>query len=253
MSGFPLLFFDPYDRKARLQPALLTAISTLVSIMLLIPELGSIWASIGGLFLYCGATTFLTQVGRDRGKSAEPSLYRSWDGKPSVAMLRNSDTRIDETTKERYRSFLNKTVPGLTLASEAEECKCSKKADEGYESATIWLRAHTRDREKFNLLFRENMNYGFRRNIYALKPWAWTFDIVAISFVVFLNFDLLTGKTSTIIQSITMENWTCIMMIVIHALIFAFALKERWVRAAADAYAQQLLAACDILDSERRN
>ena len=85
--------FDPYDRKARLAPALLCGLPLFVSVVLLIPEVGAIWAAVGGLALYCGGATFLAQVGRDRGKALEPKLYATWGGKPSVAMLRHSDTR----------------------------------------------------------------------------------------------------------------------------------------------------------------
>ena len=38
-------------------------------------------------------------------------------------------------------------------------------------------------------------------------------------------------------------------MVVVHALLFVFKIRTAWVRAAAEAYARQLLAACDTLDS----
>ena len=252
MSGILAMFSNPYDRKARLQPALLTALPFLLSIVFLIPELGAILASAGGLFLYCGATTFLAHIVRDRGKSVEPSLYESWGGKPSVAMLRHSDTRIDPTTKERYRSFLNNVVPNLKLASEDEERKFPEKADKGYESATSWLRACARKREHFDLLFQENINYGFRRNIWALKPWAFVFDAAVILLFVILNLDSWTYKNDTIVQPISIQNWVCIAVSIIHVLIFAFIPREKWVRTVAEAYARQLLAVCDTLEFERR-
>ena len=60
--------FDPYDRKARLAPALLCALPLFVSLLLLVPEVGTLWGAVGGLVLYCGGAKFLTQVGRDQGK-----------------------------------------------------------------------------------------------------------------------------------------------------------------------------------------
>ena len=133
--------FDPYDRKARLAPALLCALPLFVSLLLLIPEVGAIWAAVGGLILYCGGAKFLTQVGRDRGKVLEPKLYASWGGKPSVAMLRRSDTRLNASTKSRYRAFLQRTVPELALASPEEERISPESAEDGYESANSWLLA----------------------------------------------------------------------------------------------------------------
>ena len=141
--------FDPYDRKARLAPALLCALPLSVSLLLLVPQVGAIWGAVGGLILYCGGAKFLTQVGRDRGKFLEPKLYASWGGKPSVAMLRHSDTRLNAPTKNRYRAFLQRAVPELTLASTEEEQINPEAAEDGYESANSWLLAQTRDLERF--------------------------------------------------------------------------------------------------------
>ena len=119
---------DPYDRKARLAPALLCGLPLFVSIALLIPEIGTIWATVGGLLLYCGGATFLAQIGRDRGKVLEPSLHEAWGGTPSVAMLRHRDSRLNALTKSRYRTFLQRTVPEVTLASLEAERTCPRRS-----------------------------------------------------------------------------------------------------------------------------
>ena len=59
---------DPYDRKARVAPALLCGLPLFVSMALLIPEIGTIWATVGGLLLYCGGATF-------RNRSAKPCQF----------------------------------------------------------------------------------------------------------------------------------------------------------------------------------
>ena len=252
MPGFLAFIFNPYDRKARLQPALLSTLPILVSIVLLIPEAGPIWAAVGGLILYCGGTTFLTQVARNRGKRLEPVLFQSWDGKPSVAMLRHSDRRLGVATKERYRSFLVSAVPGLKLASEEEERRCPEWAEDGYESATAWLLAQTRNRERFELLFRENINYGFRRNIWALRPWAFVIEGVAIILTLVLAFNLWTGEPIITVQSVGLQIWVSIGLTLMHMLFFVFNVRKKWVRLTAEAYAQHLLAACDTLEGERK-
>ena len=252
MPGFLAFVFNPYDRRARLQPILWTALPILVSVVLLIPEFGPIWASVGGLILYGGGMTLLTQVGRDPGKRLEPALFRSWGGKPSVAMLRHSDVRLGAATKERYRSFLISVVPGLRLASEEEERTCPEWADDGYESATDWLLTQTKDRERFELLFRENINYGFRRNTWALRPWAFTIAGVTIALIAVLNFNLWTGELITTVQSVGMEIWGSVVLTVVHILFFLLKVRKEWVRLTAEAYAQQLLAACDTLEGERK-
>lgn len=253
MPNFLTFVFNPYDRKARLYPALLTALPILVSIVLLIPEFDPIWVSVGSLILYCGVTTFLTQIGRDRGKLLEPVLFHSWGGKPSVAMLRHSDTRLGVMTKERYRSFLTSVVSGLKLASEEEERRYPEQAEDGYESATAWLLAQTRDRERFELLFRENMNYGFRRNTWALRPWAFIIEGVSIALITVLVFNLWTGEPISTIQSVDTRIWVSIVLTLMHMLFFIFNVRRKWVRLTAEAYAQHLLAACDTLESEQKS
>ncbi len=243
--------FDPYDRKARLAPALLCALPLFVSLLLLVPEVGTLWGAIGGLVLYCGGATLLTQVGRDRGKVQEPALYASWGGKPSVAMLRHFDTRLNAPTKNRYRNFLQRAVPGLALASPEEERTDPEAADDGYESANAWLLAQTRDRERFGLLFAENINYGFRRNVWALKPWAFCLQVIALVVVAFVAFEFETGKSSIQFRALAPELWVSLMLIFVHAFFFVFKIRAAWVRPAADAYARQLLAACDALHTGR--
>ena len=243
--------FDPYDRKARLAPALLCGLPLCVSVVLLIPEVGADWAAVGGLVLYCGGATFLAQVGRDRGKVLEPKLYASWGGKPSVAMLRHADTRLSASTKNRYRAFLQRVVPELALASAEDERANPEEAEDGYESANSWLLARTRDRERFGLLFRENINYGFRRNVWALRPWAFGLEAVAIMVVGVVTLESWTGELATTIHAISVEVWASFVLTVVHGFFFAFKIREGWVRLAAEAYAQQLLAACDVLESDR--
>lgn len=237
---------NPYDRKARLQPALLTGLPLFVCLVLLVPGFGGVWSVVSGVMLFCGATTWLTHLGRGRGKALEAQLFRAWGGKPSVAMLRHRDGRLSASDKERYRTFLLRKVPGLRLASPKREQRCPEQADDGSQGATTWLLDQTRDRSKFELLFRENMNYGFRRNLWALKPWALAFYATSITIVALARMGLLaeitdgTAPTETTILA-------CALLAVAHALMFVIGVRSDWVRRAADAYARQLLAACDRL------
>ena len=163
---------DPYDRRARLGPVLWCGVPLFASGLLLVPGLGTVWGVLGSVVVYCGGAMLLIQIGRGRGKALEPVLFGLWGGQPSTAMLRHRDGRLNKATKERYRAFLERAVPGLTLASPAEERRDPKAADEAYDSANSWLLERTRNHVQFALLFTENMSYGFRRNLWALKPWA---------------------------------------------------------------------------------
>ena len=101
MTDWTRLVLDPYDRRARVGPALWCGVPLFASGLVLIPGLGTVWSLVGGLVVYCGGAMVLVQVGRGRGKVLEPSLFESWGGRPSVAMLRHRDGRLiqcDEAT-----------------------------------------------------------------------------------------------------------------------------------------------------------
>ena len=243
---------DPYERKARLIPGLSCGVSLAASIVLLIPEFGAIWGSVGALIVYCGGSLWLSQIVRDRGKALEARLYRSWGGKPSVAMLRHRDDRLDSTTKARYRRFLGSVVPGLVLASPEDERDAPEQAEARLESANRWLLAQTTDHERFPLLFAENVNYGYRRNLVGMKRIALGVDAVALVLVIGLGVVYWTGHVGSTIQSLKPEWWASLAIAVIHVLVFIGHVREDWVRASAERYAGQLLATCDSLDGDRK-
>lgn len=239
---------DAYDRGARLKPALLSGLPLVASIMLLIPEFGVVWGSIAGLVIYSGGSMLLIQIGRDRGRALEGRLYEAWGGKPSVAMLRHSDGRLDGQIKERYRRYLNDAVPNLALPSPEEEHENPQRADEAYESANAWLLEQTRDRDRFDLLFRENINYGFRRNLASLKRVALAMDALSCALVVGFAVASWTGEFATTGRNLTPEWWVSLTVTTGHLWFFLVHVRGAWVLLAAENYATRLLAACDVLD-----
>lgn len=242
---------DPYSRKARFQPVVLSLLPIVVAFVLLAPEYQLAWTDLGWLLVGCGGPTFLAQLGRGRGKALEPTLYRAWGGKPSVAMLRHRDTKLSVSTKARYRDFLERTVPGLELATPDNERRCPEQADDGYDGATSWLLSQTTDREKFALLFEENINYGFRRNVWGLKPWALVSGLVSIGMVLGFTSDAWSGGIVGTLSALDIFGWLTMVTAAAHMMVFAFVVRRDWVRVAADAYAQQLLASCDTLEGQR--
>ena len=163
-------------------------------------------------------------------------------------MLRHSDSRLPKQTRDRYRSFLGSAVPALALASPQEEEANPEQADAGYDSANRWLLEHTRDHARFDLLFKENMNYGFRRSLLALKPIALGIDAVALMLVIGMAVPSWTGQFYRTIPTLSPEWWASVVITVGHTLLFVAYIRPDWVRMAAETYAQQLLAACDSLE-----
>ena len=251
MFNLDSIVSDPYNRKARLQPALLVLLPVFLIALLTLPEIKTIWSAPIGLLIYCGGAMWLTQAARDRGKLLEPELFKFWGGKPSIALLRHNDSRLTKATKSRYRNFLERRIPDLKFASIEDEQKSQMEADDAYESATLWLLTKTRDREHFRLLFDENVSYGFRRNLWALKSVAVVIDALIITFFAIYTFYPFKSEILTIIQQIDKKIYFGILFTIAHLLAFIFIINRRWVRLPAEAYALQLLAACDQLSDNQ--
>jgi hypothetical protein len=99
--------------------------------------------------------------------------------------------------------------------------------------------------KRFSILFRENISYGFRRNLLGLKPFGLTISILgaSISTAMIVYKAIATGAAPAPETSVaTAVVWVlaCIWMLIV---------TPSWVRLPADAYGAQLLAACDTLDA----
>lgn len=241
---------DPYNRRARLQPALFVMLPILLVGLLLYPEMETRAATFLTMLAYFGGSVLLTQLGRERGKKIEPVLFDMWGGKPSVALIRHGDTRLNSLTKSRHHQFLQKNVPHFKLPSKDQEEQSPSAADEVYQAATDWLLSKTRDTKKFRLIFEENMNYGFRRNLYALKPVTFVLDFLLGAGVVILMAMQETFNAGDLLRTLVeMDSYLYIAfaVVILHILAMVLVVTKSWVKTTADAYAQQLLAACDVL------
>jgi hypothetical protein len=237
--------FDSYNRQARLYPALIIIFPLVLLMLAWFPALQTPLGIGASLACSFGILLWLSQIARDGGKREEPMLYSRWGGKPSVALLRHRDNRIDRNSKARYRAFLETRVPGLRLPSEKVEAANPAAADEAYESVTAWLLTQTRDTKRFALIFQENISYGFRRNLLGLKRAGVTLSLIAgtaSTFVLGYRY-LVDGQIPQIEPLLaTLIAWClfiCWLAIV----------RPTWVRIPADAYGRQLLAACDSLQT----
>ena len=105
------------------------------------------------------------------GKRLEEIPYREWGGKPTTQLLRHRDNTIEGVTKQRYHAFLAGKI-NVPFPDKNQEANNSVAADEVYQSGVRWLLNHTRpeDNKKFELIFKENVAYGFRRNALGVKP-----------------------------------------------------------------------------------
>lgn len=241
---------DPYDRQARLYPALLAISPAVLTATCLYGAHASVFTSGVAILASCGMMFWLANLARDRGKTLEPELFRAWGGKPSVQLLRHGDTRIDPVTKQRYHAALGRMMQ-IDLPSPEIESNEPARADAVYESATKWLLEKTRDTRHFSLLFKENISYGFRRNMLGAKPYGASIAIAALLWALAASGLAQAGESLPYLYRISNAPPTHLIAIAGTALLtfmwLAGTTKER-VKIAAFAYAERLLAACETVD-----
>ncbi|MHB8522742.1 MAG: hypothetical protein ACYDH9_18555 [Limisphaerales bacterium] len=230
---------DTYSLKARLQPQFLVLLPVVLAITAWLPSQLSIWKTISSFGVYGGLWVLLAEMGRDLGRKKQPSLYQRWGGTPSTRLLRHRDTTLDPVTLARYHAFLSVAI-SRRFPSSAEEQADTKGADALYESAVKFLLEATRDDAKFPLLLKENTSYGFRRNLWAMKPAAILICILALA-------ACLMPIAQAVPEGAPVEPLPVAMVVSSISLLVLWFLRvtPSWVRLAAEAYALRLLAACD--------
>ena len=162
---------DAYERKALLMPALVVLLPVLVGAATWAPADIGTGPVIGGSFVVVAMAVLLSQLVRDQGKRKEAKLFQEWGGRPSVRALSYRGRVFDASTLARYHRRLAAIDPGLCFPDNAaQEDADPTTADRSYESASTLLVGRTRDRARFPLIFAENTNYGYRRNLWGMKP-----------------------------------------------------------------------------------
>jgi hypothetical protein len=230
---------DTYSLKARLQPEFLVLLPVVLAITTWLPAQLSIWKTISSFAVYCGLWVLLAEMGRDLGRKKQPDLWKRWGGPPSSRLLRHRDTTLDPVTLSRYHAFLSKAID-RRLPSRAEEDVDKSGADALYESAVKFLLEATRDDAKFPLVLKENTSYGFRRNLWGMKPTAIVICVLGLIACLIPVGQALWTNAPVPPLPIAMSVSTIILLV-----LWLLRVTPSWVRLAAEAYALRLLAACD--------
>jgi len=236
---FPL---DRYTYQARLLPALIAFTPLGFAVAVWFPDETTTWNWLGTLFISLGLAALLSQLGRDRGKRQESWLFQHWGGMPTTKMLSNRLSRLNSVTLKRYHSKLQMLLSELKIPTPSEEAQSPTAANHIYDSCVHFLREKTRDRKQFPLVFAENINFGFRRNLWALKPYGISSALTGIVSCGFAINHRWHGNPSGLLLSIA---GTAISAALLFLWLVVF--NPDWVRIAADAYAERLLGSLDNL------
>lgn len=233
--------FDPYDRKARLYPALLVMLVPVAALTLVTPVFSSQIVGLASLAAALGGLMLLTSFGREWGKRKEPKLFESWGGTPTTLLLMRATSQLDQLTLDRYRKVLEEKVSGLHFPDVEKEASNPEKIASICESAVKWLREATRDTKKFALVFAENTNYGFRRNLLGVKPLALALCILTLAATVLHAWLSTAGN----MLAVTPQSWGSAVVASVGIVVWGTVINADFVKTTAFAYATALLATCD--------
>ena len=227
-----IILFDQYSLRARLQPALLTLLPAAIAIFAWTGP-GVKWQSaLWTLFGTAGGTYFLAILARNFGKQIEPGLWQSWGGAPTTQLLRHSGP-ANSVMRERWHKYLSKLLD-KPFPTTQEEAANPAGADDIYNAAVKLQIGKTRDTKKYHLLFKENIQYGFCRNLFAMRV---TGIIVAILGVVASG---AAGAWFIQIGDPQIRPWVCGATGLLFLIWWIFTIKPEWVKIPAFAYAERL-------------
>ncbi|WP_045877678.1 hypothetical protein [Pseudofrankia sp. DC12] len=240
LSGGGLSRFDSYSRRARLTPLFLVVAPIVVLCVAVIPQLTA-WYRLAPVAVAAGVLFLLDQLGRDRGRKLQDQLWITWGGAPTTVALRHKRNSNDVLRGRRHEQL--KALTGRDLPTRRQEQQNPAKADQEYETSVAYLRSRTRNPDEFPLVFKENCNYGFRRNMLGLRPFGLSATLAAlIGAAVVLA---LRGMSVTLISPL---GFAAVVLFSLAALVlWRRVVTPDWVKVAADAYADRLLETTETL------
>lgn len=235
-----MIKLDSYSIKARVYPALLVLLPILILAIYYVTDYKMYYHYITTLFSVGLLTYVLAHLGRDQGKLKEKDLFEKIGGKPTTQLLRHSDSYLDNITKSRYHISLSTKVPNLIIPTKEEETENPCKADEIYDSCARYVISKTRDTKKFDLLFKENINYGFRRNTWGMKTLALSILIISL----FIH-AIIASKYFSQISFQPNKDLIPYVAFIFLGFFWLFIVSEKWVKLTAFAYAERLYESID--------
>jgi hypothetical protein len=234
-------FLDKYTLQARAIPVAAVAFPPIV-LLAFAAVLDTDYGIATGL-LTAVVAVIAGQVGRDRGKALEDTLWQQWGGSPMLQRLRYAGNPKPAQIVTNLHARIERAL-GERLPTANEEARDPVTADARYEEAVARLGALTRDEpDRFKTLFAETVNYGQRRNMLGLRWFGAAFAGVTLvaSLVLVITVD---GDLANRAKHFAPGGAAAVAAIVF----WVFVVKPSWVRVTAEVYADRLLEVPDLLD-----
>ena len=169
MKGAELLkldILDPYNIRARLSPSIILLGPIALTLFFCFESVYNATSSAVSLVILFAMTNYVPILQRRLSKrNMLPENY-------AARLLQWDNTEIDKLSKQRYYEKLTSLDPSFSIFRKPSD---TKKFKDCCESAVIYLRNNTRDN---HLVYEENINCGFCKNMLIDKPIGITINIV---------------------------------------------------------------------------
>jgi len=240
-------YFDHYTINARFKPVFFTLLPFVLTMFAWCPEVKTLGGGILTLSISFGVMTFLSGFISNLGNKKQDELFTKWQGAPSTNIIRHNDSIIDKYTKERYRQWLDQEITDFNMPTREEEQEQPDDADHKYRSATNFLREFTRDKKKFPAIYRDNVIYGFSRNLLSIRVFGFLLSALCmlINSVLLINNLIFANRMTSGFES-TYLGVGAVIISFIFIFIFAFIVNDNFVKARAYRYAKSLYETCEI-------
>lgn len=231
---------DAYSRRARLQPVLLCAAPLAVAAFAV--GVTETWlARIATGSVTFGIAAVLIAAARDRGVQLQERLWESWGGPPTTTLLL-STSPTPSPHLQRHRDHAHRLLPGLGLLTDDRDRDDPAGSREAINRYIVHLRERTRDVATFPVVQDANADYGFRRNVFALRPVALVVSLAAVAGSLLALVAILAGALGRAPAPVVVAAVACSA-----AALWWWRLGPAWVRVQADRYANALFDAAELL------
>jgi hypothetical protein len=232
---------DAYSIRARWAPVLLVVLPPLTLCFALVPGLPA-WYKMWPLLGVTAIVVLVDQLGREGGRRLQPELWASWGGAPTTAALRHRDAANPILLARQHERIAG--IIGHALPTADEERADPIGADHVYQAAIAVLIARTRGRrQEYPLIFSENCNYGFRRNMLGLRRWG----MLLATVTGILALAAIAISLAGLVPLPLAPSGVTLVTSVAAATIWWLVVTPGWVLAVAKAYAERLIEAAETL------
>jgi len=237
---------DKYSLNARVYPLIIVFLPVVIIGVTYSFEYEKIQQTLSALGITAALTYFLSNIGRDQGKKKEDALWESWGGAPTSQLFSFRNNILDILTKERYHSRMEEI---LEIKDNLDYINAAPhELDDTYRSWTKILISKTRNTKIFPLIFKELVSYGFRRNLWGLKPIGIAITIICA--VGSFAFQIMNHGYSDLF-GYTISFYISELALIVHFLVWIFVINSEWVRIPAFGYAERLLESIDNLEIKK--